>query len=441
VSTTFPHSSRARPLRSGYRRLATAAVAGVMLATTVACGDDSDDGVVRLRFAWWGNNERAAATEEVIAAFEEANPGIEVEGETADFNAYFERLATQIASGEGPDIITLGGAYPAEYGGRGALLDLETVSDHLNMEQLDPAALRAGYFHDTQFGVPTGVNTYALVADPTVFEQAGVPLPDDNTWTWDDFLQIATQISENTPDGVYGVADFMRTDLLDLYARQRGESLYTEDGGLGISEQTLGEVWEIMIALRDAGATPPASVTAELMTQTAPEQSLIGRGLAGMQFGWSSQLAAYRNASGRPLVLLRPPGESEFEQPGMWLQASQIYTINARTEHPEEAARFVDFLVNSVEAGRIIGTDRGIPANPQVREAIASGLNEHQQVEAEFIERVASQVGSPLIIGPAGSADTWRTLDRLHTEVLFDRMTIEDAVEQFFSEVEAAIAQ
>jgi multiple sugar transport system substrate-binding protein len=425
------------------RRLAAAFIAGVTLLTAAACGGDSGgdsgDGPVEIRFSWWGNNDRAETTKKVIAAFEAKNPGIKVTGDFADFNAYFDKLATEVASGRGPDVITLGGAYPREYGGRGALLDLSRVSGELKTDKIDQAALGNGNFENKQFGVPTGVNTPVIIADPVVFEKAGVPLPDDSTWTWDDFVRIATDVAKKSPKGTYGVADPTKSDTLDAFSRQRGEGLYTPDGKLGISKQTLVDWWTLTTKLRDAGASPPAATTAELATQPSPEQTLVGRGLAGMQVDWSNQLGALRKASGHPLKLLRYPGESSAQQKGMWLQASQVYTINAKSKHPKEAAKLVDFLVNSEDAGKLILTDRGIPANSDVLKAILPALNEDQKAQAEFIETATPTMGPPLVIGPEGSTDTPNILTRLNDEVLFNRKTPSAAADEFVKQVEAAI--
>lgn len=426
------------------RRLAAIFLAGALLT---ACGstaepsESGEGGTVELRFSWWGNNDRAAATEQVIDLFEKANPGITVKGEFADFTAYFERLATAVAGGNAPDIITLGGAYPREYGDRGALLDLSTVSDVLKTDKIEAAALSNGNFGGVQYGVPTGVNAVAVVVNPTLFEKAGVALPDEDTWTWDDFKRIAKELAAKLPKDHYALPDPTKTDMLDIFSRQRGESLYTPDGKVGIGKQTLVDWWNMTLELRDAKATPPATLTAELITQPAPEQSLMGRGQAAMQFEWSNQLTALRKASGEKLQLLRMPGESTAQQPGMWLQASQVYTINAKTEHPKEAAKFVDFLVNSPEAGKIIKADRGISANPDVRAGIESVITEDEKDQMDFIGRVAPKAGPPLVIGPTGSADVWTILDRVNAEVLFDRTTPEQAADDFIKQVKEAIGQ
>ncbi|MGH3391623.1 MAG: ABC transporter substrate-binding protein [Actinomadura sp.] len=424
------------------RRLTAICVAGVTLLAT-ACGGSSDGGgggPVTLRFSWWGSTDRAQITQRVIDAFQARHPNIKIKGEFTDFNSYFDRLATQVAARGAPDVITLGGAYPREYGDRGALLDLAKVSGTLTTDKIDAAALGNGKFSNTQYGVPTGVNAMSVVLDPVVFKEAGVALPDDDAWSWDDFARIAGELATKVPKGTFALQDPTRTDMLDVYSRQRGEALYTADGKVGIGRQTLVDWWGISTGLRDAGATPPASMTAELVTQPAPEQSLIGRGRAAMQFDWSNQLSALQKASGHPLELRRLPGESSGRR-GTWLQASQLYSVNARTEHPKEAAEFVDFLVNSPEAGKIILTDRGIPANSDVRAAIVPTLTPDQSAQAKYIERVTPLSGPPLVIGPTGSTDTIDILDRINANVLFDRMTPDAAAAEFITQVEAAIRQ
>lgn len=227
-------------------------------------------------------------------------------------------------------------------------------------------------------------------------------------------------------------------EALDLYAWQRGESVYSEDGGMNIEAETLADWWDMTAGLRASGAAPDAALTSELDGQPGPEQSLMGRGLAGMEFAWSNQYAAYQGASGDPLQLIRPPGESH-EQPGVWLQASQIYSIYAKSEHPKEAAALIDFLINDPEAAKIIGTDRGIPSNPDVLEAIQPTLTEQQQVESQFVGRMGEYANRPLIIGPVGSTNTVQILERVNSGVLFEQITPEQAGEQFIQEVSAAI--
>lgn len=425
----------------GATRFAGALLGAALLATACGGGESGDDGPVTIRFSWWGNDERAQITNQAVDAFEAANPGITVETESVDFNSYFDRLATSVAANDEPDVITMGGAYPREYADRNVLLDLAEVAEHLDLSVLDEHAMAGGNFDGRQYAVPTGVNTYGVVANPAVFAAAGVPLPDDNAWSWEDFSRIAAQISAAAPEGTFGVEDPTSPDVLDLYANQHtGEGLYRADGRIALQQQTAQRWWEMTSALMASGATPPASLTAELAGQPAPEQTLMGQGRAAMKFAWSNQLSAFRQASGADLVMLRAPGETTAEGPGMWLQASQLYTISRRSDHPEAAAKLIDFLVSDPRAADFIKADRGIPANPQIRAHLEASLDESRKVEFAFVDRMSELVDGHFVIGPTGSTESVQIVTRLNDSVLFGRVPPAEAAQQLVAELTDAVS-
>ena len=69
-------------------------------ASTSTAASTSSDEQVTLRFAWWGGDERANATMEVINKFMEENPNIKIEAEYGSSDGYHDKLATQLASGD-----------------------------------------------------------------------------------------------------------------------------------------------------------------------------------------------------------------------------------------------------------------------------------------------------------------------------------------------------
>lgn len=74
-------------------------------ASTSTAASTSSDEQVTLRFAWWGGDERANATMEVINKFMEENPNIKIEAEYGSSDGYHDKLATQLASGTAADIV------------------------------------------------------------------------------------------------------------------------------------------------------------------------------------------------------------------------------------------------------------------------------------------------------------------------------------------------
>lgn len=423
------------------RRLFSQAALGVAAAAALtACGKSDSgvnaDGTVTIRFAWWGNAARAEATQKVIDKFVAANPNITVKGEPGDFAGYFDKLATSVAAKDAPDVFTLGGAYPAEYANRGALLDLSKVSANLDLAKMDASALTNGQVKGIQYGVSTGANALAVVINPAVFKAAGVSLPNGASWTWDDFRKIAADVTAKSPAGTYGSATTLTHDTLDAFARQRGEALYTQDGKLGLKAGTVEDYFKFSVSMNTAKASPSASELVEL-ANVSLEQSLMGTGKAGMMLTWSNSLRGLATAAKTDLELFPLPGE--VPTPGIWLQSSQYFAISSQSKKQEAAAKLVSFLINDEEAAKIMLTDRGVPSNAGVRAAIARALSQSGQVEVAYLDKVGKTKFAPTFIGPTGSTAVSEITSRINTNVLFAKVSPADAAKQWMSESAAAI--
>ena len=429
------------PRRPGRR---TALLGALAAGTLAACGPNAspgggsgDDSSPSLRFSWWGNPERAATTQEVLDLFVAAHPEVTVAAEPGDISGYFDKLATSVAAGDEPDVITMGGAYPAEYAAREVLLDLATVEDALDLSGMDEGARTNGQVSGTQVAVSTGINAPGMIVNRSVLETAGVELPDPETWTWEDFSEAAQAVSEGSGKGAVGSGTVFTHDTLDLWARQHGQILYTEEGGIGVDVETVAAFFAYSRSLIDSGASPGAEELVEL-TDVGPEQTLMGRGAAAFMLTWSSSLTPLSEASGAPLEIVKVPGESV--ESGVWLQSSQFYTISARSSAPKTAAALVSFLINDPQAARLILTDRGVPALESVRRAILPELSETARGEVEYISALGEMELKPTWIGPAGSTAVQEITPRHQNAVLFGDATAQEAAQAWHDEAVAAVS-
>jgi multiple sugar transport system substrate-binding protein len=394
-------------------------------------GDEPEE--VEIRFSWWGSDSRHEQTQEIIDLFEAEYPHISVVPDFTDWDSYWERLATSTAGDDAPDVMTQEERFMTDYALRGQLLDLNELS--VDLSSIDPLALAGGVIDGAQYAVATGVNAFTVVADPQAFEDAGVDMPDDTTWTWQDFADIAAELTASSE--VFGVQPEGSNEAgLNIYARQRGEALYNPDGTLGFSAQTLADWWQIQLDLIDAGSAPPAT---ELLEVEGPDTSFIATNQSAMATAyWTNQLGALSGTAGRDLVLLRYPGEFESDQPGMYLKPAMFYSISSQTEHPEEAALLVDFLLNSQAAAEIQLTDRGLPANLDIREAILPLLPETETQVSEFMAEITPDLATPPPPPPNGAGEVPAIFTRLWEEVLFEQRTPLEAAEQFITEATEA---
>ncbi|WP_026126597.1 ABC transporter substrate-binding protein [Nocardiopsis xinjiangensis] len=425
----MPPRFRARPLL----RVAAAGSALALLAT--ACGD-GDDGTVELRFSWWGSDSRHEALQEVIADFEAENPGISVSGDYTDWSNYWDRLATNTAANDSPDIIMQDDAYLSEYADRGALYDL-TELETLDLSEMDPLMAESGVTEDGTTGAVGGVNAMTIAADPQAFEEAGVDMPDDENWTWGEYAEISEEITDATDGEIIGTQGPGNENVFQIYARQHGENLFDENGEIAYSDETLTSWYEFNERLIEEGIQPSASRSVELAA-AGPEQSLVGMNEGAMAFFWSNQLVALESASGRDLELLRMPGEAEFERTGLFYKPSIYYSVAAGSDHPEEAGQFVDYLLNDPASARVVQGELGIPANLEVRDAIVDDLGQADTKATEFIDEIEDSIVDGNPPQPIGAGEVVDINLRVMEDLGFGNATPEQASEQFTSAVQEA---
>src|SRR5699024_5921508 len=78
-------------------------------------GGGSDDATGTVRFAFWGNNVRMENYQDAFDHMMENNPDVTLDTEFADYNAFQERMTTQMAGGNVADIFWIPSASVMSY--------------------------------------------------------------------------------------------------------------------------------------------------------------------------------------------------------------------------------------------------------------------------------------------------------------------------------------
>ena len=334
--------------------------------------------------------------------------------EYSDWSSYWDKLATQTAGGASPDIIQMDEAYIDSYGSNGSLLDLESVSDVLDLSAMDEAILETGRLSDgTLVGAPNGFNLYATGMNPAVLEAAGIELPDDTTWTWDDFLALCQELTEwgkSSGEGVFGTSGFGRgSGDLASWGRQSGnQQLFPREDEEMVTKDTIVSLFEFSVKLGDEGAAPEAAAQIENASASL-EQGMFATRTCAFQQVPSSQILTFQDTTGDPLQLLRMPAR-ESGNAAMVNKASMYWSIGARTAAPSAAASLTGFMLTDSAAAEILKIERGIPAFPEVQEAVRPLLSENELVSLDFAQAMQEEVVKPLWSRPrAGSASATST--------------------------------
>lgn len=418
--------------------LQLAGVAAVGLGGLPLSTVGAQDQPVLLRLAWWGSAERHERTYEALALFEERYPNIRVTSEVASFDGHFDKLAVQIAGGEAPDVFQMSGQYILDYAGRGALLDLnQFVPDVIDLSDWDPGTRDLGLIDGELAGIVIGIDTYAIIFDEEVFAEAGIEMP--ATVTWEEFATLAKDLAAALGEGHWGTEDAGGSyEALETFVRQRGKRLFSEDGlSLGFEQQDLIDWFTYWDDLRKAGAAPPADVTAA--TQTLPENSPLVMGQAPIEFTTASQFVNFQGLQPHTLGLRMYPAGPEGSELAQFIRPALYISAAAATEHPQESAELINFLLNDLDAAAILRTARGIPASPQVRALLLEDVDDTERKTFELIDEVTATATQTNVLTPPGGRAATDVITQANLSIGFGQESIEAAVERVFVEAPAEL--
>jgi multiple sugar transport system substrate-binding protein len=395
-------------------------------------GGGGEGGKTNLALAWWGNPTRNKNTQAMIDAYMKANPNVTITGQPGEFGSYWDKLATQTAGGQAPDIIQMDMNYISEYGTRNALLDLSGV----DTSKFVGGTVDSGKINDKLVGINAGINTAVILANPKVFEKAKMEVPDDKTWTWDQMIEVGAEAASKA--GVpFGVSALLNSDtLFGTFVRQHGKELFTPDG-LGF-EAAEAQAWYDLLV---KGVKAKAFGTPEQMTEEVAkplDQSAIVVGTAAMQYQNSNQLLAVSNAAGEKIEMLRPPSLAgkATERKG-WYKASMLWSASAKTKNPEAAIAWINWFANTPDAASIDLAERGIPPNAEILAEVKSKFSPEQQVVAKFINDIKTEVGNTPIAPPPGGGTIAELLSRHGTDVIYGRTSSAEGAQKFVDELKS----
>ncbi|WP_337270494.1 ABC transporter substrate-binding protein [Oryzifoliimicrobium ureilyticus] len=389
----------------------------------------------RLRALWWGSNDRTKRTMSVIDLFNQKNPGVSFVGEAISGDGYWTKLATQMGSQDISDVFQLEPSTISDYSQRGACMPLEKfVPSILKVDDFGQDMLKLTTMRDHLWGVGLGLNSFTLLVDTVAFEKAGIPAPGPDT-TWKEYAEIAVEVTKAAgrrgyAGGPYGAR---YNYVFDAWLRQRGKSLYAAEGGLGFGVDEAKEWFSYWEDLRQKGGTVAADV--QTLDQNTIESNCLSMGKSAMGMAYSNQLVGYQLVIKNKLDITLLPRETKGGPSGHYYRPALIWSLGATSKNPETAAKFINFFVNDIDAGKILGVERGVPLSPKVREAILPQLNPTERQTVDYINLLKDQVGDYPSPAPMGSTEfDQKILRPTADELAFGRTSVAEAAEKLVTE-------
>jgi multiple sugar transport system substrate-binding protein len=402
----------------------------------LACTGTKKENAGYMRLTWWGNTIRDEQTLKAVELFQNRNPGVTIDTEATGWGGYWDKVNTQAASASIADLMQQDYLYIGQWASRGQLLDLMPYIQNgtIDVSNIPDSVVASGKIDGKLYGIPLGTTIYCMAVDPAILEKAGIPGIDSAAWTWKDFERIAETVYQKT--GVQ-TAPFGGGDAFpdaENYVRQSGVPFYAPEGTkLGFSDASLlKDFWDMELRLLDKGVLIPPS---EAFVQMSMEESPLAKGRSWAMSLWNTQIVAMSDAAGRPLELVFNPRIDQYKRPGAFLKPSMFFSVTAKAENPDLAAKFLNFFLNDTEANDIIRGERGVPVVTPVRDSLSGKIGAAQQVAFTILsEAVArgyvSSVDPPY---PAKSGEVNALLRDITAQVLNKTISSADGAARFMT--------
>ena len=339
-----------------------ASTASSAAAAAPAAGD------VDVTLSWWGGESRHVAYQEAIAAFMQENPSITVSPTYAAWSGWEDTMSTKFAGGVAEDVCQVNWNWLYNYSGNGqTFIDLNTVSDYIDLSQWDEATLNTCVVADMLQAIPVSMTGRIFYWNMTTFNKAGIT---EVPKTLDDLMAAGAAFQSKLGDDYYPLhlGGYDRMIMMVFYL----ESIYGKDWAdpatstLNYTAEEIAEGLDFIKSLVDNHVIMPLPTYYGNNGSTAAHQSnewITGK-IAGI-LEWDSSASKYQDALDEDNKAGFVVGEEiKFgDYNGGFTKVSMGLAITQTCEHPAEAAMLIDYLLNNEEGAAIMGSECGIPAS------------------------------------------------------------------------------
>ncbi|MGC1213540.1 MAG: extracellular solute-binding protein [Micromonospora sp.] len=439
------HALPSVPLRPGVdRRRLLGALAGLPLLAggLTGCGEEEetrvDDGPIELSVFWWGGTRRAEATGKALRLYSQQNPRVRFRVTWQGLTGYYDRLATQAAGGNVPDLFQIDDTVLTEYTRREIVLDLsDRVADNrLDLRGLPPGLARYGQVDERTMAVPAAETTAALVYNRDLLRRLRLPEPRTGM-PWQEYVEWAARVTRASGGKVAGTMDPSGDyRAFWLWLRGRGSELY-RGRQLGFDAAELVDWFELWEVARSHRAAPSAALVEQADTGDLAHQ-LVVTGHAAASFAWSYQLPEMQRYAHDELGLTSFPGSPAAQ----WPRASMYWAAFRGTRHPGVVMDVINFLTTNVAAGRVLGIDRGLNASLSVRGYVEDGITDRAQKQVVALgSELRDALGPTPAPPPKGHAKVRALLIEAAEGVRSGRSGARAATSRFIAQANAALAE
>ncbi|WP_404406415.1 ABC transporter substrate-binding protein [Jeotgalibacillus malaysiensis] len=326
----------------------SAGLASVLLIGALAgCGSSDssggDNGEVKLSL-WHPEGDSTETYKEIIENFNEEYDG-EIEAEITfiprgNKYAYEDKVSAGATSSTLPDLLALDGPNVANYAESGIIQPIDGLVE--NQDDFVDSIISQGTYNDELYTVGATESTVALFYNVEMLKEAGFepPKAGEEAWTWDEFYEAAKALTDKEK-GIYGANWTLDYGEWIIYFTgpavwSNGGSFIAEDGSTAEGYVNGPETVEAIEYLQ--------KFTDEGLVNLQPTPTEFEDGNAAMMLMGSWEWTKLQDYPETEWGITYYPKSADGEQvspSGDW-----NWGISTNTEHKEEAATLLNYIVN-----------------------------------------------------------------------------------------------
>ncbi len=299
---------------------------------------------------------RVARIQELIDAFNAANPDVVVSQEPQNWGEIYAKAPAAVAAGAGPDMLFAIPDFAPIFKGLGQLQPVDGFVAELDAKHdFVDSAVEAYTYDGGIWAVPMYNMTMHLWYRPSVLEAAGVAVPK----TWDEWRAAAETL---TVDGQYGMGlpanKQLYTDqtVYSVMLNGGASEIYNEDGTLRFDNPESVAAYEFYT---DMLAFSPPDATS--WTWGEAEACFASRGCAMvLQFSTIATYDTQAEGDAADLGVAAIPVKTAGEAPGTIAYANAVMFLSQDEAKRAASQRFIAFLLEPENYGRFLNMEPGL---------------------------------------------------------------------------------
>lgn len=368
------------PIKSGiWILLVMFIVIGCSSNSTSSGKTSSGNGkTIQLTMQAWGNPAELKVYQKAIDGFMDENPNIKVKLVPVSSDQYDQKLMTSLQGSKGPDVFYAHEPTMPQMIEADVVQPLDdffnSAASYVNLKEFPEGLFGPARQEGITYGVAPDANPMVIYYNKTIFKEAGLKTPqeyyEEGNWNWDTFIEVTSKIKESGKEGL-----IMENWQGHWYSWiwSNGGRIFDEEGNFVLPENEKAK--ETFHFLHDLVSNGNA-VYAGSLPQGQGVDAMFMSNQVGMVAGGRWFTPQFDQNPSLDYDYIYFPSNTKEKQEMVSVPVAYM-SVNKKSEHLEEAMKFVSYYVGKEGQEARTGKDgNALPSLPSADENALEGSSE-----------------------------------------------------------------